>query len=247
MNNRDEIFMEIKSISASVAAIPFINVFTVEKTYFSTLPDIITSQINIGNDINSAKNCAVPEGYFETLAGNILNKIYALENDATVELNEISPLIAGIENKETFTVPARYFDEITFLSKQNQTAKTIAINKPRSFFKYAAAAMITGLLGLGIVNIFNNDNKAINITTTAQVTSGTNLSNSVIMNGSFDEALKSVPDIEIEEYLQQNGQDINAALVASSTDEVDKLPEVTDYLLDENVLENYLKKNNLKN
>ena len=247
MNNREDIFMEIKNISAFVAAIPFVNVFTVEETYFSTLPEMITLQINIGKEINSAKNLSVPEGYFETLAGNILNKIYALESDVAAELNEISPMIAGIENKETFTVPARYFDELTFLSKQKQTAKVIAIDKPRSFFKYAAAAMITGLLGLGIVNIFYDDNTATNITTTAQVTGGTNLPNTVIMNGSFDETLKSLPDIEIEEYLQQSGQDVNAALVASSTDDVDKLPEASDYLLDENVLENYLKKNNLKN
>ena len=247
MNNREDIFMEINNISASVAAIPFVNVFTVEETYFSKLPEIITSQINIGNDINPAKNLTVPEGYFESLAGNILNKIYALENDVTAELNEISPLIAGIENKETFTVPARYFDELTFLSRQKQTTKIIAFDKSRSFFKYAAAAMITGLLGLGIVNIFDNDNTATNITTTAQVTTGTNLHNTVIMNESFDEAMKSVTDIEIEEYLQQSGQDVNAALVASSTDDTDKLPEVTDYLLDENVLENYLKENDLKN
>ena len=247
MNNREDIFMEINNISASVAAIPFVNVFTVEETYFSELPEIITSQIYIGNDINSAKNLTVPEGYFKSLAGNILNKIYALKSDVSVEVNEISSLIAGIENKETFTVPARYFDELTFLSKQKQTAKIIAIDKPRSFFKYAAAAMITGLLGLGIVNIFNNDNTATNITTTAQDTSGTKLPNTVIMSGSFDEALKSVTDIDIEEYLQQSGQDVNAALVASSTDDTDKLPEVTDYLLDENVLENYLKENDLKN
>ena len=247
MNNREEIFMEIINISASVAAIPYVNVFTVKETYFSTLPEIITSQINVGKKIISAKNLTVPEGYFESLAGNILNKIYALESDVSVEVNEISPMIAGIKNKETFTVPARYFDELTFLSKQKQTAKIISIDKPRSFFKYAAAAMITGLLGLGIVNIFYDDNTATNIITTAQVTSGTNLPNTVIMSGSFDEALKSVPDIEIEEYLQQSGQDVNAALVASSTDDVDKLPEATDYLLDENVLENYLKENNLKN
>ena len=239
--------MEINNISASVAAIPYVNVFTVEETYFYTLPKMITSQINIGNDINSAKNLTVPEGYFESLAGNILNKIYAIESDRSVEVNEISPMIAGIKNKETFTVPAPYFDELTFLSKQKQTAKIILIDKPRSFFKYAAAAIITGFLGLGIINFFNNDNAANNITTAAQVTTGINLPNTIIMNGSFDEALKSVPDIEIEEYLQQNGQDVNAALVASLTDDIDKLPEATDYLLDENVLENYLKKNNLKN
>ena len=81
MNNRKDIFMEINNISASVAAIPYVNVFTVKETYFSTLPEIITSQINVDKEINSAKNLTVPEGYFESLAGNILNKIYALESD----------------------------------------------------------------------------------------------------------------------------------------------------------------------
>ena len=183
MNKSEDIFMEIKNISASVAAIPFVNVFTVEETYFSKLPEIITSQIYIGKEINSAKNPTVPEGYFESLAVNILNKIYAFESDVSVEVNEISPMIAGIKNKETFTVPAQYFDQLTFLCKQKQTAKIIAVDKPRSFFKYAAAAMITGLLGLGIVNIFYDDNTATNIITTAQVTSGTKLPNTVIMSG----------------------------------------------------------------
>ena len=249
MNNREDILVEMKNISATVAAIPVVNVFTVDEAYFSTLPIIIMAQINVGDSLKSARNLTVPEGYFNSLAGNILSKIHALENDVTAELKEISPLLAGIDNKETYTAPQGYFDELKFVEKQQDTAKVISINKPRSIFKYAAAAVITGLLGLSIVNIVdNNNNNAVDpLTTTAQTISASAPTSPLALNGSFDEALKNISDNEIEQYLQKGGQDVNAALVASSTDDVDKLPEATDYLLDENVLENYLKENNLNN
>ena len=246
MNNREDIFMEIKNISASVADVPFVNVFTVEETYFSKLPEIITSQINVGKEINSAKNLTVPEGYFENLAGNILNKIYALESDVAAELNEISPLIASIENKETFTVPDGYFNKLSFV-EQKETAKVISINKTRSFFKYAAAAVITGLLGLGIVNIVNNNKAADPLITNANTATVSRTQDTPALNRSFEEALENISANEIEQYLRTNGLDVNAALVASSIEEVEKLPEATEYLLDENTLDNYLKEINLKN
>ncbi len=247
MSNREDILVEIKSISVTVAAIPFVNVFHVDDAYFSTLPEIIIAHINAGNAFTSTKNLAVPEGYFESLAANILNKIYAHENGVAAELSEISPLLADIENKETYKVPESYFNNLTFVGEQPETAKVISLSNPRSFFKYAAAAVITGLLGLSIVNIVDN-NKAVDpLITTAETTLGSTQQNSLALNGNFDEALKNISDNEIEQYLQKNGQDVNAALVASSTDEVDRLPEASDYLLDENTLENYLKQNNFKN
>ena len=246
MNNREEILKEMKGISATVAATPFVNVFSVEEAYFSRLPDIIMAQINVGNAISSAENLTVPDGYFESLAGNILNKIHALENDVTTQLSEISPLLAGIERKETYSVPDGYFNKLSFV-QQKETAKVISLNKPRPIFKYAAAAVITGLLGLSIVNIVNNNTSKDSLTTAAETITGSTKLNPFVLNGSFDEALKNISDNEIEQYLRNGGQDVNAALVASSIDDVEKLPEATDYLLDENVLQNYLKENHLNN
>jgi hypothetical protein len=246
MNNREDILAEINGISPSVAAIPIVNVFTVDATYFTILPKEILAKINVAYAVDSSKNLLVPDGYFESLPGNILKKIYALENDINAELKEISPILAGIESKETYSVPAGYFNGLTFLNKQKELAKVTSINKTRSFFKYAAAAVITGLLGLSIVNIVDKNDKPTDIKVTAETVTASTQPNTVLMNSSFDEALQNVSDNEIEQYLQKSGQDVNAALVASSTDDVDKLPEATDYLLDENVLENYLKENNLK-
>ena len=247
MNNREDISNEINAISKTLGSIPFVNVFTVDVTYFSSLAQVIIAKIYEEDSFDSSTDFSVPDGYFESLAGNILTKIYALENDVTVELKGISSLVAGIENKETYTVSEGYFNNITFLNNNRKSAKVITINKPRLFFKYAAAAVITGLLGLSIVNIVDKNNTDNSIKTTVETITGKTKPNTVLMNGSFDEALQNVSDNEIEQYLQKSGHDVNAALVASSTDDVDKLPEATDYLLDENVLENYLKENNLKN
>ena len=240
MNNREEILAEIQSISVAVATIPFVNVFTVDKAYFSTLHQMIMTQINVETVFPSNNNLTVPDGYFEGLADSILNKIHVLENDVAAELNEISPVVAGIENKETFTVPEGYFQNLEFVLEQKEPAKVVSINQPRSIFRYVAAAVITGLLGLSIANFVDGNDSSDPKIITAAI-------NSVVVNSSFDEALNSISDKEIEQYLQKNGQDVNAALVASSIDDVEKLPEPSDYLLDENVLENYLKENNLNN
>lgn len=240
MNNREEILAEIQSISVAVATIPFVNVFTVDKAYFSTLHQTIMTQIIVETAFPSNNNLTVPDGYFEGLADSILNKIHALENDVAAELNEISPVVAGIENKETFTVPEGYFQNLEFVLEQKEPAKVVSINQPRSIFRYVTAAVITGLLGLSIANFVDGNDSSDPKIITAAI-------NSVVVNSSFDEALNSISDKEIEQYLQKNGQDVNAALVASSIDDVEKLPEPSDYLLDENVLENYLKENNLNN
>ena len=247
MNKREDILAELNGISPFVATIPIVNVFTVDATYFTILPKIIMAKINVATAFNSSKNLLVPDGYFESLSGNIIKKIRSLENEVTAELKEISPFISGIENKETYTVPAGYFKELLFLNRLQEPAKIIAINKPGSFFKYVAAAVITGLLGLSIVNIVDRNDTQNNIKTSAETITGTTQPNTVSMNGSFDDALQNISDNEIEQYLQKSGQDVNAALVASSTEDVDKLPEATDYLMDENVLENYLKENHLNN
>lgn len=244
MNNREDISTEINGISKTLGSIPFINVFTVDANYFPSLAQVIIAKIYEEDSLN---NFSVPDGYFESLAGNILTKIHALENDVNIELKGISSLIAGIENKETYTVSEGYFNSITFLNNNLKSAKVVTINKPRLFFKYAAAAVITGLLGLSIVNIVDKNNTENSIKTNLETITGTMKPNTVLKTASFDEALQNVSDNEIEQYLQKSGHDVNAALVASSTDDVEKLPEVTDYLLDENVLENYLKENNLKN
>ncbi|MFN0083412.1 MAG: hypothetical protein ACKVOM_12950 [Ferruginibacter sp.] len=248
MNTRENILNELKEISSLVATVPFINVFTVDGDYFSALQPVVMARINAEKIDTFQQNFTVPDGYFENLSENILKRIRAGENEAALELANISPLIAGIFNKETYTAPIGYFDGLTFISEPKvQPAKIVRMSLVRSVFKFAAAAVIIGLLGISIINITDNNTNSPQEIIAGQTASVLKDANAIIKAGSFDETLQAVSDEEIKKYLQQNGQDVNAALVASSTDDADKLPEAADYLLDENVLENYLKENNLKN
>lgn len=248
MNNKENILNELKEISALVATVPFINVFTVDQDYFNTLQPVVMARINAENSNAFHQNFTVPDGYFENLSENIFKKIRAGEKEAVLELADSSPLIAGIANKETYSVPIGYFERLTFIGEpKTQPAKIVHMSRARSVFKYAAAAVITGLLGISVINMTDNDTPSSKEVIGGQAASILKDANAIIKAGSFDETLQTVSDKEIEKYLQQSGHDVNAALVASSTDDADKLPEAADYLLDENVLENYLKENNLKN
>ncbi|HEX2847378.1 MAG TPA: hypothetical protein VHN59_12575 [Chitinophagaceae bacterium] len=55
----------------------------------------------------------VPEGYFESLAGHILQRIRALETVTPAEeLANLSLLLAGISRQSPYTVPADYFTSL---------------------------------------------------------------------------------------------------------------------------------------
>lgn len=54
---------------------------------------------------------SVPDGYFEGLAGQVLNRIKAMEaNNAADELNLLSPSLGNISKQLPYSVPVGYFD-----------------------------------------------------------------------------------------------------------------------------------------
>jgi hypothetical protein len=55
----------------------------------------------------------VPSGYFEDLAGQVLNRIKALEaRNAAEELNYLSPLLSSVSKKTPFSIPSDFFDTL---------------------------------------------------------------------------------------------------------------------------------------
>ncbi len=296
---REDILNELKALSGVVVAVPYVNVFTTENGYFSGIEAELNARIAADNFYEAKAAFTVPQGYFESLAGNILNKIKAEETEPG-EIGELSTLVAGIGRKNVYSLPEGYFEELSplvaaigkenvytapegylkflspvmgaisrenvysvpqgyfeqlnFVAVRNEPAKVIKMNPARSMFKYAAAAVITGLLGLTVMNISNRQGtlKQPVETEIAAATSVTNQQTlesglQIAANGTFDKELNNLSDQEIEQFLSSNGKDVNAALVASSVSDENKLPETTDYFLDENALDNYLKENNLTN
>jgi hypothetical protein len=144
---------------------------------------------------------SVPPGYFESFAGQVLNKIKALEAaSASEELSYLSPVLNSVSRQNPYEVPAGYFDSIDErllqvmrqndhqtvseelsslspllnslnrkmpfsvpegyfenLSPAPQPAKVVSLTH-RKWFKYAVAAMVTGIIFMaGFVIIRRNE------------------------------------------------------------------------------------------
>ena len=236
MHSNNTIQKELLEISPLLANISNTNIFTAPEGYFDTLSAELLIAVNppIAN---------VPEGYFDNLAESILSKIRAVEVESG-ETNEVSSLLAPLQSINVFNTPENYFEQLPaeLLKKLPKPAVVIGINSKTSFFRYAVAAVITGVLGMGLFTAFDkhsfNDSTGSNAVILAQA--GT-----IVKENSFDKILETISDEDIVHYLQNNGQDVNAALVASITDEK-ILPNPEDYITDDQALDNLLNDLNIK-
>jgi hypothetical protein len=240
MLEKETILSELNAISPLVASVPRVNVYRVDENYFDGIRAELQARIIASNFISPQNNSDVPDGYFENLPISILAKIKAQENNAVfAEIEELSPSIASIGNRNVYTVPQGYFEQLVM--PKTTTGKVVKM-EGRSIFKYAAAAVIVGLLGFGAVKFIANtkvNNETRDIVKEA---------NKILETNSFDATLARVSDKDIEKYLLQNGEDVNAVLVAASIDDDNTtLPEADEYFMDDKTLDNFLNDNNLKN
>lgn len=99
----------------------------------------MTQKDNILQELNELKSTladldrqqlyAVPSGYFDGLAAQVLNRIKEMDSSSvSEELNSLSPLLGKISRQVPYAVPTNYFDglaeRILFIVKQtNQSAK----------------------------------------------------------------------------------------------------------------------------
>jgi hypothetical protein len=234
MNEKEIILNELSSLSSVIASIPKVNVYKVHIDYFDGLRAELQARIIAANFYTAENKMEVPQGYFENLTSTILQKIKAEEQS---ELDTLPPTLAKIGNKNIYTVPQNYFDKVSFTKPETKVVKMGG----RSIFKYAVAAVITGLLSLSVFTFISktstsNENAAI-------VKAG----NEILQQGTFDKELATITDKDLENYLTANGEDVASALVASTIDDENKLPDAADYFLNENTLDDFLKENNLKN
>ncbi len=225
---------ELNELSPLLAGISNKNIFTVPEGYFDTLPNELLFSVN-------QPQITVPEGYFDSLADNILSKI-KLNAASNISTDEHSVLLAPVQHINVYKVPDNYFEQlaIDILRKIPQPARVIVMHKRSSFFNYAAAAVITGILGLSLFTAFDKKTSTERSSAVVLAQAG-----KIVKDKSFDQVLETISDEDIVHYLQNNGQDVNAALVASVTDEK-TLPNPEDYFIDDKTLDNFLNDLNIK-
>ncbi len=242
MNPRNEILQELESLAPSLIPLQKMQVYSVPVGYFERFNEElgVLLQPDLSNILSIPQaTMSVPDGFFDGFAGTVLQKIKMADITATEEIKQLSPALSATGNDNVFTVPHSFFNNFPdqVLSQVQRPAKIVSMKSRSVFARYAAAAVITGILGLSTFSLLDNkrDAEPVNITALAMADA-----NKIIQTNSFDRVLETVSDEEIVGFLQSSGQDVKAALVASSTDSKE-LPAAEDYILNENTLDNYLK------
>jgi hypothetical protein len=149
---------------------------------------------------------STPAGYFEDLEDRLMQGV--LENGgylqkvqtAKEELASISPFLSGLNKQMPYSIPKGYFEDLSpDLQEKQETnlAKVVSITSGkvvsithRKWFRFAAAAMITGIIALGALLYFNNRK-------TDPVKSFAKFENKL------DKEIKNTSDQELSAFIQQ--------------------------------------------
>lgn len=208
--------------------------------YFENLPDTIMNRIReteaisvddsfLGNskDINVYK---IPDGFFDSFPASVLTKLQS-------DFAEPS-FIDSLDKTNLYTIPAGYFEGVSteILKTIPKEIPVIQLKRSPTILRYAVAAVVSGIIGLSVVSIFNK--KEITEPSSA-TTAEMLLAKRIINTNSIDDVFSTLTKDDIVSYLEKNGEDVDAALVASLSDDKE-LPEEVDYLTDDNTLETLL-------
>ncbi len=95
---------------------------------------------------------SVPQGYFDELAARMMQSVNERNDYQTAkeELETLSPLLSGLKKEMPYSVPQGYFEQLAspINNEENKpAAKVIAITS-RKWFRYAAAAVVVGIVTL---------------------------------------------------------------------------------------------------
>ncbi len=254
MENRVDILNEIQTLSPLIAGLDKVNVFTVPQGYFNSIAATVLACINeaennLSSSIGKENSYQVPDTYFDTLASSIIDKI-KLQESISDELKILSPALAAINKENVYEVPQGYFKNLPqniINSLQPAAAKVVYLQRRHSFMKYAAAAMITGAIALGVYQYADRpaDNTVIASTETAKADPIVKLDPSIekgkgMDEKQFNESLSNLSEEDITQYLEKNGDDADVAALSLNVEGA-SLPSQDDYLLNEKTLQNYLK------
>jgi hypothetical protein len=189
MEKENTIFRELSDLNSPLASIPATHVFNVPPGYFEHLPACILLQAKLQETApatytvpagyfeqlpatvllqtaireKAAPTYTVPAGYFEQLPGQLLQHIHPATITASEEIQQLSPLLAGLQNRNPYTLPAGYFEEQP-VAETAATALfavppvTSPLRKKRSrWIQYSAAAVIAGIALVSGARMFRSD------------------------------------------------------------------------------------------
>lgn len=152
MTQRDNILQELKEIGSTLENGTPLNVFAVPAGYFEIFADQVMSRINhpLSNDALKKNPYPVPDNYFNGLEERLMQAVRESADYQSVneELESISPLLKGLKKETPYSVPQGYFENLNAGITKPET-KIVSLTH-RSWFKYAAAVIVVGIISMSV-------------------------------------------------------------------------------------------------
>lgn len=165
MTQKDNIVQELRDLQSPLANYSQQNAYAVPAGYFDQLADQVLRKIRAMDAGTAAEELGhlspllsqagktipyhLPQGYFEGLEDSLVSAAMHGQQAAGEELEILSPLLSGLKKDMPFSIPAGYFDNLTVPVTENKTAaKLVSMGGSRKWFRYAAAAVVTGVIAL---------------------------------------------------------------------------------------------------
>lgn len=222
MTQSPNILNELKELNSSLAGMAAENAYTVPAGYFESLLGELMNRIRameasnpkdeldflapVLNDISRQMPYSVPDDYFTGLAESALA---GTKQNAGEELETISPFLAGLKKETPYSIPAGYFDRLRLPAKeesQRPSVKVVSITN-RHWFRYAAAAMVIGVMAIAGITIYQNK-------------SG-NKRSLVKLENKINKEIKNSSDQELNDFLQYTDAGLDGTEKASANTDIE--------------------------
>lgn len=235
MTPNNNIAQELRDLGSSLADLSAQNTYSVPEGYFDRLAQQVLSRIRAMEAETAAEELehlspllsqlpktmpnTVPAGYFEGLESTLVSVAMYGEQEAKEELENISPLLSSLKKEMPYNVPAGYFETISApVAASQPTAKVVSMGGNRKWFRYAAAAVVTGVIAILGFLYLSNDN--------SESTTGTSMAR---YQKSMLKEIKKTSDTELNEFVKQFDE---AGLTTEETATTDTNKEVKELLKD---------------
>jgi hypothetical protein len=159
MVNKD-IIQELNDLGSSLPTEKLENVYSVPEGYFDAFASKVQSLLWL-TSLPKQNPFRVPERYFDDLADQILDGIRNHPDYRTSkeELTTISPLLESLNKRPVYSVPQGYFENFKVPATPGQKADSRVVSlRQHKWFRYAAAAVVTGIIALAGLMVYNNNN-----------------------------------------------------------------------------------------
>jgi hypothetical protein len=165
MPNKD-IIQELSDLGSNLQGNISENIYSVPLGYFEGFSGQMLGLIKANESLTWLSSLPkempfnVPDGYFNELDEKILEIIRSHPDYQTSreELESVSPLLSSISKRPVYSVPKGYFENFKPGVEEKKDTKVVSITS-RKWPRYAAAAIIVGVILMAGFIAFNNDDR----------------------------------------------------------------------------------------